>query len=85
MDEHEHGKCQDLLGSLSDYVDGILNESLCAELEQHLRSCNNCKVVVDTLRKTIELYHHIDEDEPLPENVRMRLFRRLNITDYQTK
>jgi anti-sigma factor RsiW len=83
MEEHDHAKCQDLLGSLSDYVDGELSDALCADLEQHLRGCVNCRVVVDTLRKTIELYHHEAEVEGIPENVRMRLFHCLDLDDYR--
>ena len=84
MDEHthKHGHCRDLLGSLSDYVDGNLGEMLCAELEEHLRGCTNCRVVVDTLRKTVELYHMEAEEECLPPTVRERLFSKLDLEDY---
>ncbi len=79
---HEHGHCQDLLASLSDYVDGTLGALLCAELEEHLRGCTNCRVVVDTLRKTVELYHLDAEGECLPPTVRERLFSKLDLKDY---
>ena len=46
----EHGECRYLLGSLSDYVDATLEGELCAEIERHLAECENCRVVVDTLR-----------------------------------
>jgi hypothetical protein len=48
-----------------------------------LRDCHNCRVVVDTLRKTVELYHHDAEEECMPKNVRERLFLRLNLGDYR--
>ena len=83
MDEHDHGKCLDLLGSLSEYVDGALEETLCADLERHLRDCANCQVVVDTLRKTVELYHREADVESMPEDVRLRLFHRLNLDEYR--
>jgi hypothetical protein len=38
-------------------------------------------VVVDTLRKTVLLYHALPE-EPLPEAVAERLFRRLDLEDF---
>lgn len=80
MNEHEH--CKDLLASLSDYVDGSLSKELCEELERHLSECENCRVVVNTTRKTIELYKSMDEPDALPQDVRERLFRRLDLHDF---
>ncbi len=77
-----HSNCHDLLTSLSDYIDGELDAALCQELEQHLKDCKNCQIVVDTLKKTVELYQHEDENETLPEDVRTRLFYRLNLQDF---
>jgi anti-sigma factor RsiW len=83
MSDHEHSKCRSLLGSLSDFVDGTLGEELCAEIERHVAECQNCHVVVDTLRKTISLYHESAvETGEVPGVVRERLFRTLNLDDY---
>ena len=73
--------CQDYLIEFSDYIDGELSPELCAQIERHLQNCENCRIVVNTLRKTIELYQIHGEDESLPENVRMRLFARLELED----
>jgi anti-sigma factor (TIGR02949 family) len=78
----EGHNCTHLLRTLGDYVDGELAEELCAELERHLETCSNCTVVVNTLRKTIELYHSQVETDPLPNEVRERLFARLDIEEY---
>ena len=48
--------CKSLLGSLSDYVDGTAQEKICREIERHLSECEDCRVVVDTLKKTVYLY-----------------------------
>ena len=77
----EEKTCKSLLSTLSDYVDGSAQEELCREIEQHLAGCENCRVVVDTLKKTIYLYHASTEAD-LPNAVRERLFKRLNLTDY---
>jgi anti-sigma factor RsiW len=83
MSEQHHSKCQSLLGSLSDYVDGTLDEELCQEIERHVAECQNCHIVVDTLRKTISLYHEsAAEAGEMPGVVRERLFRTLNLDDY---
>lgn len=73
-------RCRQLLGSLNDYLDGELRDELCRELEQHLEECPDCRVVVDTVRRTISLYHQADDVE-LPQGVRERLFRRLDLQD----
>jgi anti-sigma factor RsiW len=83
MTEHDHTRCQSFLGSLSEYVDGSLDEGLCEEIERHLAGCQNCHVVVDTLRKTISLYHEsAAEAGEIPDVVRERLYRTLNLDDY---
>jgi anti-sigma factor RsiW len=73
--------CKYLLGALSDYVDGTAQEELCRELERHLADCDNCRVVVDTLKKTVYLYQS-NTDVDLPVAVRERLFKRLNLDEY---
>ncbi len=79
--DHDHGNCRQLLGSLSEYIDGELDEALCVEIETHMADCENCRVVVDTLRKTVLLYHALPQ-ETLPEAVEQRLFRRLELGDF---
>lgn len=78
----DHESCMHLLSTLGDYVDGELSAELCTELEQHMQGCQRCRVVVDTMKKTIELYHETSEETPLPDDVRERLYLRLNIDDY---
>jgi anti-sigma factor RsiW len=76
-------ECKSLLESLSDYVDGTLSEELCEEIQRHIAECHNCQIVVDTLRRTVYLYHATaSELENVPPKVRDRLFRSLNLEDY---
>jgi predicted anti-sigma-YlaC factor YlaD len=75
MDEHN---CQHLLGELSAYIEGDASEALCAEIREHLADCENCRAVVDTLRKTVQLYHTLPQPD-LPEAARQRLFRTLDL------
>jgi anti-sigma factor (TIGR02949 family) len=82
MKEHNHLKCDELLGSLSAYIDGELSAELCQELEKHLSGCDNCRVVLNTTKRTIDLVHSPVEKSDLPEDVRERLFKRLNLDDY---
>jgi anti-sigma factor (TIGR02949 family) len=83
---HVHTQnCRDFLGSLSDFLDGTLQEELCRELEEHLSQCGNCRVVVDTLKKTIYLYKTTSSSPEVPADVRERLFKRLNLDEFGRK
>jgi anti-sigma factor RsiW len=76
--DHDHTACQQILNHISDYVDGELEAGLCVELEAHLVGCRNCRVMVDTVRKTITLYHAQAPTE-LPSGVEERLYRVLKL------
>ena len=83
MVESSHTNCEALLGSLSDYIDGELGAELCRAIEKHIAECENCRIVVDTTRKTIDLVRATKDPQPgVPEDVRDRLFKRLNLEDY---
>jgi anti-sigma factor RsiW len=77
--------CHRLLDSLSDYIDGTLGEELCEEIDKHLEDCKDCQIVVDSLRKTIYLYHTTSKPPSVPKDVRLRLYRRLNLSDFLDK
>lgn len=74
-------RCQHLLGDLSDYLDGEASDEICAEIERHLQDCDNCQVVVDTLRKTVLLYRELPRPE-MPPAARERLYQALDLAPY---
>ena len=78
---HANTECRKLLASLSEYVDGALDESICDVIEQHMGECERCEIVVDTLRKTVELYRSLAPSPPVTDYVRARLFARLELAD----
>jgi len=47
-----------------------------AELERHLERCEDCRLVVDTTKKTIQFFCN-SEPLPLPNGVRDRLHAAL--------
>ena len=79
---HNHSECQKYLKQLSDYIDGELDPRLCAKLEEHLEGCTNCTVVVDTLKRTIELYKTEAGGDELPQAIKNRLFSRLSLDEF---
>lgn len=68
--------CQELMGKLSSYLEGELDPPLLKALEAHLQDCEDCGIIVDTTRKTIEFLCN-SEPLPLPSGVRERLDRAL--------
>jgi anti-sigma factor RsiW len=80
--EHTHDlSCKQLLASIGDYVEGEISPELCQEIERHIASCEHCRVVVDTLNKTITLYHASAHDAEVPDDVRGRLLQVLKLDD----
>ena len=64
--------CTDFLAKLTDYFDGQIDPALLNEVKEHLSSCHHCEVVVDTTRKTIDIYRG-QEPYDFPEDVAARL------------
>lgn len=75
-------ECQKLISELSNLIDGTISPELCAELETHLKECKNCRIVVDTTKKTIELYHRDESSVEVPAVMREKLWKRLEIGDF---
>lgn len=69
-------KCKDFLKELTDYLDGKISDSLKAELDEHLHWCHECHVVMNTTKKTIEIYRDNQVYE-LPEDLRNRLHQAI--------
>lgn len=64
--------CTDFLAKLTDYFDGQIDPDLLAEVKQHLGTCHHCEVVVNTTRKTIDIYRGQQAYE-FPEDLSTRL------------
>jgi anti-sigma factor (TIGR02949 family) len=67
-------RCKQLIDNLSGYLDGELDPELAARLAQHLEHCEDCSIVVDTTKKTIQICCST-EPAPLPQDVHERLNR----------
>ncbi|MCB9496681.1 MAG: zf-HC2 domain-containing protein [Fibrobacteria bacterium] len=68
--------CTDLLGALGDYLDGDEQTTMCQELKKHMAGCAKCRLVVDTARRTVELYRG-EELVEFPTDFRQRLHGNL--------
>ena len=69
--------CKEFLNELTDYMDDRCDAVLKAELHQHVSECPNCWVIVDTTKKTIQVYKGMEAQE-IPCDVKGRLMAALN-------
>jgi len=69
--------CKSLIREISDYIDGDLDLSVKQELERHLEHCEECKMVVDQTRLTVEVFCDSKPVE-LPADVKARLHDALH-------
>ncbi len=64
--------CSKYIQEIADYIDGEIDTALCAQLEEHLKTCNNCRIMVDTLRQTVVLCRE-GKKEKLPPEIESKL------------
>jgi len=64
--------CSEVLEQLSEFLDEEAREELCRAIEAHLSRCQDCRLEVDTLKRTIVLYQN-DEPVEMPFTVRSTL------------
>lgn len=69
--------CRELIAQLSDFLDGELDDALCAKIEQHLAECPYCHTVADTVQTMLALYRHAQT--AVPPHVHNHLIRMLGI------
>ncbi|HSQ56963.1 MAG TPA: zf-HC2 domain-containing protein [Gemmata sp.] len=64
--------CEELLRSLNEYIDDQSVAAVCREFAQHLAGCNPCQLVVDNIRRTIQLFKD-GKPYPIPPECTARL------------
>ncbi len=68
--------CKQFLQELNDYLDPNTDAALKTRLEAHVSECPNCFVIVDTTKKTLQVYKGV-EPQAIPEDVKNRLLKAL--------
>ena len=77
--------CADFLAEFGDYLEGCAKPDIKSCIEEHLRECRTCQVIVDSTSKTIRVVTETDsfllpadDVEPIVQNVmsRVRKLRR---------
>jgi anti-sigma factor RsiW len=68
--------CKQFLTELNDYLDPNGDADMKRRLESHVTECPNCFVIVDTTKRTLQVYKGI-EPQTIPEDVKARLLKAL--------
>jgi hypothetical protein len=66
--------CEELISYLSDYIDQNLDEDIMEAAREHLRTCKNCYIVLDSTQKTIMLYRLQKAELRIPGQRQQKLF-----------
>lgn len=76
-------KCEELLAALNEVIDNRAAMAIYQEFAEHLAGCNPCQLVLDNVRKTIQLYQ-AGEPYEMPAAFQMR-FREALKAKWKTK
>lgn len=68
--------CKGVIREISNYLDGELGLSAKQDLEKHLDHCQECKMVVDQTKLTVDVFCDSELVE-LPSDVKSRLHEAL--------
>jgi len=71
--------CEEVWGEVSNYLEGDVDSTLRAAIEEHLRGCKHCTAVIDGTRNVITLYGD-DRVMEVPAGFSQRLHRKLAAT-----
>jgi putative zinc finger protein len=69
--------CEEVWREVSNYLDGEVDPTLRAAIEEHIRGCKNCTAVVDGTRNVLHLYGD-ERMLEVPFGFSQRLHRRLD-------
>ena len=73
--------CREMFASLSDYMDGLVNDARSREMEKHLSDCKPCVAFLDSLKSAVEQCRTY---EPVCDTARAEELRKELVAKYQT-
>ena len=68
--------CKEFLQELNDFLDETTDQEMKLRLQKHVSECPNCFVIVDTTRRTLQVYK-CTEPQAIPDDVKSRLWAAL--------
>lgn len=52
--EERPPRCRSLFAALSDYMDGLVDEAVCEEMDRHIHDCEPCQAFIASLKQTVD-------------------------------
>jgi anti-sigma factor (TIGR02949 family) len=68
--------CKEFLAELNEYLDDLVDPATKQQWQAHVDECPNCFVLVDTTRRTLQVYKGMEEQD-VPSDVKARLWQAL--------
>ena len=68
-------RCRHLFAALSDYMDGVIDDAMCDEMDRHISDCEPCQAFLASLRDAVRRCHayHPAIDSERAEHMRREL------------
>ncbi|RMF80734.1 MAG: zf-HC2 domain-containing protein [Chloroflexi bacterium] len=71
-------KCEELVEYVSDYIDNNLSEELSEAAREHLATCENCRIVLNSTQQMILLYREHGKAQRIPKQRQQALYDELS-------
>ena len=65
-------RCRNLFAALSDYLDGVVDEAVCEEMQVHLSDCKPCEAFLANLESVVKRSRSLDVKCPPEKAAKMR-------------
>ena len=73
-------RCRTLFAALSDYMDGLVDDAVCEQMDRHIGDCEPCQAFLRSLKSTVERCRSY---APECESMRAEALRRQLVSEYQ--
>jgi predicted anti-sigma-YlaC factor YlaD len=72
---------KDVYKQICDFMGEDLDTPACKEVAEHLERCPNCKVYLDTVKKTVTICQETEKEEEMSQDIKNRLFKILDLSE----
>lgn len=78
MSSHEHSHLHEkTFHEICNYLCGDLDSPFCKEVRDHLDSCPECKLYLDSIKKTVYLFRENEETLKTPPKCKKAILNKL--------
>lgn len=71
--QKKRASCRGLFAALSDYIDGVVDDAVCDEMQKHISDCAPCQAFLANLRNVVAQCRRYSPDCPPDRMQRMRI------------